>query len=172
MSFEVKKTEWIFHGRAVHLRLDTVLLPNGRETQLEILDHVGSVALVPWADDEHIWFVRQYRHAAGRQLLELPAGTVEPGEEPAQCAARELQEEIGMAAEEITEIGSFYLAPGYATEYMHIFQARKLRPDPLPGDDDEILQPELYSLREIREMLAKGTFQDSKTIAALALALS
>jgi ADP-ribose pyrophosphatase len=171
MPFEVTKTEWIYHGRAVHLRADTVRLPNGNETRLEIIEHVGSVVLIPWADATHIWFVRQYRHAAGCELLELPAGTLEPSEPAAECAARELQEEVGMAAEALREIGAFYLAPGYATEYMHVFEARDLRPSRLPGDDDEILQPELYSLQEIQAMLAHGAFQDSKTIAALALGL-
>jgi ADP-ribose pyrophosphatase len=171
MTFEVKKTEWIFHGRAVHLRADTVLLPNGKETMLEIIDHVGSVVLVPWADEDHIWFVRQYRHAAGMELLELPAGTLESAEPPALCAARELQEEVGMAAEEIKEIGAFFLAPGYATEYMRVFEARKLHPSRLPGDEDEIIQTELYSLAEIEKMLTQGVFQDSKTIAALALGM-
>jgi ADP-ribose pyrophosphatase len=169
MAFQVLHTEKIYRGRAVQLRVDTIRLPNGRETKLEIIDHTGSVVLVPQAEDGRIWFVRQYRHAAGKQLLELPAGTIEPGELPERCAARELREEIGMAADELREIGSFFLAPGYTTEYMHVFLARRLRSDPLLGDEDEILQPEAFSQSEARNMFARGEIEDAKTIAALAL---
>jgi len=170
MIFDVEKTEWIFRGRALNIRLDTVRLPNGKSTKLEIIDHVGSVVLVPVDESGGVWFVRQYRHATGSELLELPAGTLEPGEQPAECASRELREEIGMAAREVRPIGAFYLAPGYSTEYMHVFLARGLSLDPLPADEDEILQPELYSMQAVQKMAREGLFQDAKTITALALA--
>jgi ADP-ribose pyrophosphatase len=114
--------------------------------------------------------VRQYRHAAGQELLELPAGALEPGEPPEACARREIREEIGMAAEKIQKIGEFFLAPGYSTEYMHVFLATGLRRDPLPGDPDEFLSVETYPVIEVLRMVAGGEIQDAKTLAALLVA--
>ena len=116
-----------------------------------------------------VWFVRQYRHPAGIELLELPAGTLDADENPAECAARELREEIGMAAESLVEIGSFFLAPGYSTEYMYVFLARELSPAPLAADEDEDLAPERIEAGRALEMVRDGSFQDAKTIAALHL---
>jgi ADP-ribose pyrophosphatase len=160
-----------FSGRAFAVRVDRIRLEDGRETTLEIVEHIGSVAIVPVADDGGIWFVRQYRHAAGRELLELPAGTLNPGEAPEACAGRELREETGMRADRLTALGGFFLAPGYATEYMHVFLAEELRADPLPADADEELFPEKLTLPKVRELLEAGAIEDGKTVAALAIAL-
>jgi ADP-ribose pyrophosphatase len=160
-----------FSGRLLSVRVDRVRMEDGREAAFEILEHAGSVVMVPVADDGGIWFVRQYRPAAGRELLELPAGTLNPQEDPAACAGRELREEIGMRADRLTRIGGFFLAPGYATEYMHAFLASGLHPDRLPGDEDEVLFPEKLSRAAAFEMLDSGGFEDAKTAAALALAL-
>jgi ADP-ribose pyrophosphatase len=117
-----------------------------------------------------VYFVRQYRHSAGGEILELPAGTLEPGEEPEACALREVREEIGMSASRLEKLGEFFLAPGYSTEYMYIFLATGLRPDPLPGDEDEILQ--VVSLKPARafELISERQIRDAKTLAALYLA--
>ena len=171
MAIEIISSEEKYSGRVLALRVDRVRLENGKDAALEIIAHHGSVVMVPVDADGGIWMVRQYRHAAGRELLELPAGSLEPGEEPAACAGRELREEIGMAAGRILRIGGFFLAPGYATEYMHVFLARDLRPDRLPGDEDEILTPEKYSLAELRRRLEEGNLEDAKTVAALAIAM-
>ena len=171
MSFEVVSSEKKYSGRVLALRVDHVRLGNGKEARLEIIEHHGSVVMVPVDDDGGIWLVRQYRHAAGREILELPAGSLEPGEEPAACAGRELREEIGMAAGALTRIGGFFLAPGYATEFMHVYLAAGLRPDKIPGDEDEVLQPEKYSVAELRRLLEEGNMEDAKTVAALAIAL-
>ncbi|MGB7539307.1 MAG: NUDIX hydrolase, partial [Anaerolineales bacterium] len=148
-----------------------IQLADGRETTLEIVEHIGSVAIVPLAEDGGIWFVRQYRHAAGRELLELPAGTLNPGEAPEACAGRELREEIGRRAEKLTALGGFFLAPGYVTEFMHVFLAERLSADPLPADADEELFPEKLTRAKVRELLEAGAIEDGKTVAALALAL-
>ena len=171
MPIKILSSEQRFSGRAYSVRVDRIRLADGRETDLEIVEHIGSVGIVPVDTDGAIWFVRQYRHAAGHELLELPAGTLHPGEEPAACAGRELREEIGMRAERMTAIGGFYLAPGYATEFMHVFRAEGLVPDPLPADADEELAPEKIPFLKVREMLESGVFQDAKTVAALAIAL-
>jgi ADP-ribose pyrophosphatase len=171
MAHEIVSSDMRYTGRVITVRVDQVRLPDGRKAELEILEHRGSAVMVPVDADGGIWFVRQYRHAAGRSLLELPAGSLEPGEEPAACADRELREEIGRSADSIVRIGGFYLAPGYATEFMHVFLATSLHPDPLPGDEDEDLSPEKHTIAEVKEMLESGSLEDAKTVAALALAL-
>ena len=171
MPPKIVSSEKRFSGRAFGVRVDRIQLADGRETTLEIVEHVGSVAIVPLAEDGGIWFVRQYRHAAGRELLELPAGTRNPDETPETCAGRELREEIGMRADRMTAIGGFFLAPGYATEFMHVFLADGLSADPLPADADEELFPEKLPMTEVQKLLKAGAIEDGKTIAALALAL-
>ena len=162
--------ERAFSGRRLSVRIDRIRQEDGREAELEIVEHPGSVVMVPLDEDGGIWFVRQYRHAAGRELLELPAGTLNPGEDPAACAGRELREEIGMRADRLTPIGGFYLAPGYATEFMHVFLAEGLHPDRLPGDEDEVLESEKISPAKVREVFNSGALEDAKTVAALAMA--
>jgi ADP-ribose pyrophosphatase len=170
MSFETIKSELIFEGRVFDVRSDQVKLPDGQITNLDIVVHGGAVVAIPVDEKGNIWFVRQYRHAAGTALVELPAGSVEEGEDLFECTQRELREEIGMAAGFIEKIGAFYLAPGYSTELLHIFLARELSPDPLPGDKDEILQAEKYSIPEAYTMAAQGIIQDAKSLASLLLA--
>jgi ADP-ribose pyrophosphatase len=171
MSPKVLSSKKFFSGRAFAVRVDRIRMDDGREMTLEIVEHVGSVVIMPVDADGGIWFVRQYRHAAGREILELPAGTLEAREEPQACADRELREEIGMRADRLTRIGGFFLAPGYATEFMHVFFAEGLHPDRLPGDVDEELFPEKLTPAAVSGMLASGGFEDAKTVAALAIAL-
>jgi ADP-ribose pyrophosphatase len=169
MPFETLSTETVFRGRALTVRVDRVRLPGGRETSLEIVEHPGSVVIVPVDAGERILFVRQHRHAVGGDLLELPAGTLHPGEDPVVCAGRELREETGQAADELAPLGGFFLAPGYSGEYMHVFAAAGLRVDPLPADEDEDLSLEAIPSADVRRMLAGAAFQDAKSIAALGL---
>jgi ADP-ribose pyrophosphatase len=171
MSFEVVSSEKKYSGRVLDLRVDRIRLENGKVTGLEVIEHRGSVVMVPVDADGGIWLVRQYRHAAGREILELPAGSLEAEEDPAACAGRELREEIGMAAGTLTRIGGFFLAPGYATEFMHVFLAGGLHPDRIPSDEDEVLRPEKISLMELRQRLEAGNLEDAKTVAALAIAM-
>ncbi|MEK7808923.1 MAG: NUDIX hydrolase, partial [Chloroflexota bacterium] len=113
----VVSSEKVFQGRALSLRVDQVRVNNGT-FQMEVLEHTGGVAVVPIDHDDNVLMVRQYRHAVGQSLLEIPAGTVKVGEDHALCAARELQEEVGMKADKIDLIGEFFLAPGYSSELM------------------------------------------------------
>lgn len=171
MSWKTLFSERKFTGKIFSVRVDRLRMDDGREASLEILEHAGSVVMVPVDDDGGIWFVRQYRHAAGREILELPAGTIEAGEAPADCANRELREEIGFRADRLERIGGFFLAPGYATEYMHVFLAEGLHPDRVPGDADEVLSPEKLARNAVDALIEKGVCEDAKTAAALAMSL-
>jgi len=172
MPFELLHSETLLKGRAFLIRRDTLKTPDGRETKFDIIEHGGSVIIVPIDKDGNLLFVRQYRHAAGMDLLELPAGTLEHGEDPAVCAAREIREETGFAADKIEKIGDFYLAPGYSTEFMHVFLAQELRHDPLEADADEFLSVEKLSYAEAIQMVERGGMPDAKSLAALLLAKS
>lgn len=170
MHYKLISTEVIFRGRAFTTRLDQLQLPDDRIVRLDVVEHVPAVTLVPVDEHGQVWFVRQYRHPAGEELLELPAGTMETGETPEMCAMREIREEIGMAAGSLDKIGEFFLAPGYSTELMHAYLARDLHPDPLPGDQDEFLSIEKFPFDQVEVMLHAGEIRDAKTIAALCLA--
>jgi len=172
MPFELLHSETLLKGRAFSIRRDTLKTPDGHETKLDIIEHGGSVIIVPVDKNGNLLFVRQYRHAAGMDLLELPAGTLEEGEYPAECAAREIREETGFAADKIEKIGDFYLAPGYSTEFMHVYLARELRYDPLEADADEFLSVETIPFAEAIQMAERGEMPDAKSLAALLLAKS
>jgi ADP-ribose pyrophosphatase len=170
MPFEFIRSEILLQGRNFKVRRDTLKTPDGRETKLEIVEHGGSVVLVPIDDKANILFVRQYRHATGKDILELPAGTRE-GEEPYEdCAAREIREETGMEAGRLQKVGEFYLAPGYSSEFMAVFLATDLKHNPLKADDDEFLQVERVPVQEVAAMFERGDVPDSKSLAAWLLA--
>ncbi len=170
MPFELLKSEIVYPGRALTIRRDTLRLPDGHETKFDIVEHVGSVVLVPLDEKGNLLFVRQYRHAAGLDLLELPAGTLDEGEAPEDCARREVREETGMAAGKIELLGGFYLAPGYSTEFMHVYLATALVHNPLEADADEFLTVERYPLEQALRLAERGEIPDAKSLAALALA--
>jgi ADP-ribose pyrophosphatase len=170
MKFQLIKSENSYTGRAFSVRRDHLLMPSGNIVKYDIVDHIGSVSLVPVDENGQMYFVRQYRHAAQAELLELPAGTLEAGEPPEQAAAREIREEIGMAAGTLREIGSFYLAPGYSTELMHVYLATGLSHDPLDPDADEYLSVEKMPVAEAFRLAESGGMLDAKSLAALLLA--
>ncbi|MGZ9221598.1 MAG: NUDIX hydrolase [Anaerolineales bacterium] len=170
MPFELIKSETLLQGRAFKIRRDYLKMPNGRETRLEIIEHGGSVVLIPIDDDGNLLFVRQYRHAAGKDLLELPAGTRDDDEPFEQCAAREIREETGMEAGKLQKVGEFYLAPGYSSEFMVVYLATELKENPLDADDDEFLQVEKIPLKKAFQMAERGDVPDAKSLAALLLA--
>lgn len=170
MAFETTRTEPVFHGKVFDVRQDRVRMPDGKLVDLDIVEHNQSVSMVPVDEQGQVWFVRQYRHPAGRELLELPAGVMEDDEPALESAQREIREEIGMAAGQLEEIGRFYLAPGYSTEFMVVFLAMDLRPAPLDQDEDEFITIVKIPLQEALRMAAEGEFQDAKTLASLLLA--
>ena len=172
MSFALLKSEIVYSGRAFTIRRDTLRLPDGHETRLDIVGHIGSVIIIPLDSEDNLLFVRQYRHAAGLDLLELPAGTLDEGEAPEACARREVREETGMRADKMEHLGGFYLAPGYSTEFMNVYLATGLHVDPLEADADEFLSVERIPLAEALAMAEQGKITDAKSLAAFFLAKS
>ncbi len=170
MVYQILNSEWKFRGRAFDVRQDEVQLPNGTKTTLDIVVHAGAVTVLPVDSKGQIWFVRQYRHPAGMEILELPAGTLEDGEEPDACANREIQEEIGMAAGSLIKIGEFFMTPGYSTEFMHVYLAQDLVPSTLPADADEFLTVIKQPVQHVLDTARSGKILDSKSLAALILA--
>jgi ADP-ribose pyrophosphatase len=170
MSFELLRSSPLFSGRAFKIRRDRVRMPDGRESDFDIVEHPGSVILIPVDAEGNVLLVRQYRHAAGAALLELPAGTREEGETHEACAAREIREETGMRAMSLVRIGDFYLAPGYSTEFMAVFLATDLVTDALAADEDEFLELEKMPLARLLESAERGGLPDAKSLAALFLA--
>ncbi|HUF00558.1 MAG TPA: NUDIX hydrolase [Anaerolineales bacterium] len=170
MSFELIKSETLLQGRAFKVKRDTLKTPDDRETRLEIIEHGGSIVLLPVDASGNLLFVRQYRHAVGGDLLELPAGT-RNGDEPfEECAAREIREETGMEAGKLQKIGAFFVVPGYSTEFMAVFLATDLKDNPLQADEDEFLQVEKIPLKQTIQMAERGELRDAKSLAALLLA--
>jgi ADP-ribose pyrophosphatase len=170
MPFELLKSEVLMKGRAFAIRRDLLKTPDGHETKYEIIEHSGSVVIIPIDEHGNMLLVRQYRHATGGDLLELPAGTLDDDEDPKDCAAREIREEIGMAAGTLTKVGDFYLAPGYSTEFMVVYLATDLSQDPLDADEDEFLSVESVPIAEAFKLAERGEVPDAKSLAALFLA--
>ncbi len=164
-------TERIFRGRIVGLRVDTVQLPGGRVAAREIVEHSGSVAVVPLDGHGNVLMVRQYRKPVEQELLEIPAGMLEPGEEPVTAARRELEEETGYTARRIEPLVRFFTSPGFCDEEMHTFLATDLvagRPNP---DEDEQIELVPVPLAHVPEMIRRGEILDGKSVAALLLAV-
>ncbi len=161
-------TRDIYRGRIVHLTIEEVTLPNGHVTPLEIVRHPGAAAVVTLDDDGCVVLLRQYRHAAGGYLWEVPAGKLDPGESPSTCAARELQEEAGLAADRLEHLGSIVTCPGFCDEVIHLFLATQLRSVPINRGADEVIDAiETVPLRDAMERIRRGQIRDAKTIAAL-----
>ncbi len=170
MSHKVLKSEIVYKAHAFDVRRDDVEFPSGKVHAMDIVEHTGAVAMVPIDHQGNIILVRQYRHSAKKSLLELPAGTLNKGEDPEACAQRELREEIGMAPGSLELLADFFLAPGYSTERMWIYLARGLKPERLPGDEDEDLDVVTMSLKQAFASMKEGEIEDSKTMLGLFLA--
>jgi len=154
----------IHEGRRFDFLQDEVELPSGLRTRREIVRHPGAVAIVPVLPDGRIVLVRQYRYAAGKPLLEIPAGTLEEGEDPVECARRELIEETGYEASDLKEILSCYMAPGYSDEVIHFYEAHGLREVGASPEEDESIEVEVSELGQIVRMIEENVIEDAKTI--------
>ena len=172
MNFTPQKREKIYSGRAFDVEIVTMQLPDGKIRNYDLVQHRGAVTIVPVDQAGNILFVRQYRLGAEMELLELPAGLLNPAEPPAEAAAREVREETGMAAGKMQLLGDFYMVPGYSTEHMFVYLATDLRPDPLDQDDDEFLELIAIPAAEAFRMAGSGEIHDGKSLAALMMVQS
>ena len=159
--------EVLYEGRIIKVYKDGVRLPNGHESIREIVDHPGGVAIVPLDAEGNIYCVRQYRYAYRTMLLETPAGKLEPGEEPMDCAVRELGEETGFTADRYTYLGELYPSPGYCRESLYIYLAEGLHRGAQHLDADEFLSVERRPLAELVRMVMEGEIPDAKTVVAV-----
>jgi len=157
----------IYEGRIVTLRDDTVELPDGRTTNREIVEHADVVAIVAIDENDNVLLVKQYRKPVEKEMLEIPAGGIEAGENPETSAIREMQEETGYLPNTIEQIGGIYVSPGYCNEYLYLYLATDLVPSKLEGDDDENIELIRIPLSEIPQMIASGELCDAKSVAAL-----
>jgi ADP-ribose pyrophosphatase len=162
----------IYEGRAVSIRVDTVEKAGGRRTTREVVEHSDCVAVVVVDDRDNVLLVRQFRHPVGKPLLEIPAGGIDPGEEPVDSVRRELQEEIGYLPQKIERLGGFYSIPGYGTEYLHCFLATDLVPGRLLAEDTDDIEVVRVPLDEITRLIACGEICDAKSIAGLLMFIS
>ena len=163
----------VYDGRIIRLQLETIALPTGGELKAEIIRHPGSVVIVPVTDLGEIVLVKQYRHAVGRRIWELPAGSLKPGENAADAAHRECHEETGLVPGQLASLGSFYPTPGYCDEKMTFYLATSLREpgpdDSAQPDEDEDIETGRFSVDQVADMVRTGEIIDLKTVAALAM---
>ena len=157
----------IYEGRAVKLRVDTVARPDGRETTREIVEHSDCVAIIALDAGDNVLLVNQFRKPAEKELLEIPAGGIEPGEDPVETVQRELQEETGYLPGKVERLGGFYSAPGFCTEYLYLYLATDLTPSQLYAEDTEEIKLVSVPLSQISDLIFSGRICDAKSIAGL-----
>lgn len=162
----------VFRGQVATVRVDEVRLPSGRIGRREIIEHPGAAAVVALTNDDCVMMVRQYRKTVESTLLEIPAGKLDPGETPVQCAERELAEETGLAADSMSHLATFIPSPGILTEVITIFIAHGLHPHSVAGDpDEEVLHVERVPLARVAALIDAGEIRDGKSLVGLLLAL-
>lgn len=164
-------TRPVYNGDVISVRVDTVRLQNGRETDREIVYYPSSVCVVPIDAHRNVILVRQFRKTADRFLIEVPAGKMEPGENPEEAAIRELQEEIGHVAGSWQLLGAFFLNPSLSPQYTHAYLATDLKLSDLDADDDEFIEAIRVPLGDALNLVAQGDIQDAKSVASLLLAM-
>ena len=168
----VKKTSEVYKGRIFNFVAEELTLPNGCHAEMAFVRHPGSIAVVPLMEDHSVVMELQYRHPVGEYLFEIPAGTMEPGESPLDCAQRELIEETGFQAQEFIQLGKVHILPAYSDEEIHIFLAKGLTPVKQNLDPDEIIEVVTYPLEQAVRMIDEGKITDALTILSLQMARS
>src|SRR5215470_14448741 len=157
----------VYNGGHIKVREDQVIEPAGHKASREIVVHPGAVCIVARPTSESVILIRQYRHATGRELIEIPAGTLHDGEDPRECAVRELEEEAGYRAAIMTERARFWTTPGFTTEFMYLYEASGLTKTQTRPDEDEVITVEIVRSSEALQMVDDGRIQDAKSILGL-----
>lgn len=170
MSEKILSSQRIFKGKILTVNLDQVLLENGHRSTREVVLHPGAVAILPVLDDGSVILVKQFRYPIDMELLEVPAGKLDEGESPEQCAMRELEEETGYKAEKIELLGYIFTTPGFSNEKIYLYTARNLIKTQQKLDHDEILKIEVLKASEVITMALNGEIVDAKTLALIFLA--
>ena len=160
-------SQLVYEGRAVKLRVDTVKMPSGRETTREIVEHSDCVAIIAIDASDNVLLVNQFRKPVEKELLEIPAGGIEPDEDPVATVRREMQEETGYLPRKVERLGGFYSSPGYCTEYLHLYLATDLTPGQLYAEDTENIKVVRVPVSQIPGLIASGSICDAKSIAGL-----
>lgn len=167
MIEETLSSKLIFQGRAVRLRIDTVRTADGRRSTREIVEHADCIGVVAVDDGDNVLMVKQYRRAAGKELLEIPAGGIDDGEDAIAAVVRELQEETGFRPQKVERLSGFYLSPGFCSEYLHLYLATGLTPSPLHAEDTAGIELIRVPVAQIPDLLASGKIEDAKSFAGL-----
>jgi ADP-ribose pyrophosphatase len=167
MPAKILKSHLVYKGGHIQVREDRVIEPAGHECSREIVVHPGAVCIVARPAPDQVILIRQYRHAAGQELVEIPAGTLHDGEDPRECAIRELEEEAGYLASVMTERGRFWTTPGFTTEFMYLYEAGGLTKTQTNPDEDEVIEVDIVSTSEALQMIDNGRIQDAKSILGL-----
>ena len=162
-------TKNIYSGKVIKVDIHDVLLENDKTALREIVTHSGGVGIIAVTEDKMIYFVKQFRKPYDCEVLEIPAGKLEPDEKPKVCAARELKEETGLTAAKLTLLSEMYPSPGYTNEIIRIFKAEGLEEGAVSPDEDEFVDIHKYSLEQAVKMVKSGEIKDSKTIIAILL---
>jgi ADP-ribose pyrophosphatase len=167
LAEETLSSRRIYRGRAVNLRVDTVRLASGRQTTREIVEHEEVVAIVAVDDKDNVLLVKQFRKPVEKELLEIPAGGIDPGETPEDAVRREMREETGFLPQRVARLGGFYSAPGFCTEYLYLYLATDLVHSPLQAEDTQSISLVRVPLGQIPELIASCAIVDAKSIAGL-----
>ncbi len=160
-------SQLIYEGRAVKLRVDTVKMASGRETTREIVEHSDCVAVIAVDDNDKVLLVNQFRKSVDKELLEIPAGGIDPGEDPVTTVRREMREETGYLPQKVERLGGFYSTPGYCTEYLYLYLATDLIPSQLHAEDTENIRLVRVPVSQIPSLITSGSICDAKSIAGL-----
>lgn len=164
---KILHSEYLYRGRVIKLRLDQVRLANQHVAAREVVEHRGAVAIIALDGNQNVLLVRQYRAGVQRELLEIPAGTLEDGEDPALCAVRELKEETGYTAAQWESLGYFYSSPGFCTEKLYLYLARELTPGSATPEEDELISVVQMPLAQVVQSINQGELPDAKTIVGI-----
>lgn len=167
MSEEILSTRIIYEGRILKLRVDTVKTVDGRESTREVVEHDACIVVIAVDADDNILLVKQYRRAPDKELLEIPAGGIDEGEDPETAVIREMREETGLRPRKVERLGGFYSSPGFCDEYLYLYLVEDLTPDPLSAEDTAGIEVVRVPVSGVRELVSSGKIEDAKTVAGL-----